>query len=681
MGVPSFYRWLVNRYPKVVETAKEDASEPNPNGFELDNLYLDMNGIVHPCFHPEDTEAEEIKLRRKFEMEGKVVHPKFESEVSDSNVITPGTVFMQKLSCALEYYIHLKLNKDILWKGIKVILSDANVPGEGEHKIMSFIRLQRNLPGYDPNTRHCLYGLDADLIMLALATHEVHFYILREGGIDLLIAVYKSEFKSMGGHLIDTAKMKEKKAAYIKAKSVERFIVALGSYEERIFQKRYKLRQRRLQRMSREMLQSVSLYDDQHDGNTICDSVVSMKSERDNGYSGTLDVELVDKNTKELNRELTEIIRKNSDIFREGVVDTDKHGVVPCIGKYSSYKLEFKITNKGFQFKSWVSLVGKPGITKKNFTPNTRPRWKSNAKKLYFPYHYAPFASDVKVPSFSDITFKIGTPFKPFNQLMGVLPPRSAHALPTPYGRLMTLEESKIIDFYPNEFDIDMDGKRFMWQEDESRRNDTTFNKIFVRQTHDMGVQISLLNHRSCDLSKKGRMEVKEPIKGGGMNGFLCPRENRSGVGVFASPVKGVDDVLVDNVVSAIFINPDFHEHIPKPLEGVNFPLSTLTESDIEKRPLWHEYEHQIKCYGENQSLEVAFRSTGTGWRGRGVPSEVEAPCVRTVNQGLGHGRMGGLSPMEPRFGTSHEVGRKANTNKKRPLSQENTESFVEKDG
>ncbi|XP_013788012.2 5'-3' exoribonuclease 1-like, partial [Limulus polyphemus] len=98
----------------------------------------------------------------------------------DSNCITPGTEFMVKLQKQLKYFVSMKISTDKRWQGIRVYLSGHETPGEGEHKIMDFIRYEKSQPGYDANTRHCLYGLDADLIMLGLCSHELHFSLLRE---------------------------------------------------------------------------------------------------------------------------------------------------------------------------------------------------------------------------------------------------------------------------------------------------------------------------------------------------------------------------------------------------------------------------------------------------------------------------------------------------------------------
>lgn len=215
-----------------------DSTRPNPSGLETDNLYIDMNGIIHPCSHPEvgpqPTSEEDMyenvcnyidrlirvvrprkllylaidgvaprakmnqqrsrrfrsaqearehaqleeNIRQELQAAGQAVPPC--KKPWDSNVITPGTPFMLNLATYVRFYIRKRISTDKAWKNLVVIFSDASIPGEGEHKIMEHIRLQRSQPGYNPNTVHVLHGLDADLIMLALATHEMYFYILRE---------------------------------------------------------------------------------------------------------------------------------------------------------------------------------------------------------------------------------------------------------------------------------------------------------------------------------------------------------------------------------------------------------------------------------------------------------------------------------------------------------------------
>jgi 5'-3' exoribonuclease 2 len=216
MGVPAFFKWLTLRYPQVVCDAIEEVNsgydineflkskyDTNKSMPEIDNLYLDMNGIIHPCCHPTDraqpdTEeemfnavfdytdklisiikpkkliyfavdgvaprakmnqqrsrrfraAQEAMEKKKKESEllsewmskGLQVPEKKDKKSFDSNVITPGTPFMEKLTKSLQFYISHRLQHSGLWKGVTVIFSDSSVPGEGEHKILEFIRLQR----------------------------------------------------------------------------------------------------------------------------------------------------------------------------------------------------------------------------------------------------------------------------------------------------------------------------------------------------------------------------------------------------------------------------------------------------------------------------------------------------------------------------------------------------------
>lgn len=72
--------------------------------------------MQHVCLQ----EKEEDRLREEFAKEGIHIPKKDPAHVWDSNTITPGTAFMHRLSIALQYYVHQRLNNDPAWRNIMV---------------------------------------------------------------------------------------------------------------------------------------------------------------------------------------------------------------------------------------------------------------------------------------------------------------------------------------------------------------------------------------------------------------------------------------------------------------------------------------------------------------------------------------------------------------------------------
>uniref|UniRef100_A0A383WG32 Uncharacterized protein n=1 Tax=Tetradesmus obliquus TaxID=3088 RepID=A0A383WG32_TETOB len=244
MGVPGLFSFLRRRYPQICRpTEKRREGQPRSDSDTTDNLYIDMNHIIHSCTHayvakdrPEGLSRQqqlggmaaylealldllqprrvvliavdgvaprakmnqqrtrrflsahisdiadgiEREVRREMlsEAGGAIVIP--EVTRFDSNIITPGTDFMTELAQWLRQWAADKAANDPRFKHTTFIISDASEPGEGEHKVMKFVRHLKAQPGYDPATRHVVYGQDADLLLLALLCHEPYFKVMRE---------------------------------------------------------------------------------------------------------------------------------------------------------------------------------------------------------------------------------------------------------------------------------------------------------------------------------------------------------------------------------------------------------------------------------------------------------------------------------------------------------------------
>jgi 5'-3' exonuclease/20S proteasome alpha/beta subunit len=692
MGVPKFFRWLSERYPKILQ---RQTFLPNPETHEryfpgkalddplispdplstcglppeIDRLYIDCNGIIHGCSHNNgkstgvseevifanvvyyldrvisdivrptelvylaiDGVAPRAKLNqqraRRYrggteELELSVydaytdrksdgsdpqslddnnnnnitngmLESFFEKRKSgkveatdDDNIskegnedefhpscITPGTEFFAKCIDYLEYWVQYKISTDPKWKNLKVYFSGPNVPGEGEHKIMEFMRQERARPDYNPNLRHAIMGQDADLILLSLITHEPNLCILREkiifgqkqrsiltsmglevytqnchfewlhmsvlrdylmfefetapaipkssfnlentiddfvfltfivgndflphmpaidigdGAFDLIFVIYKKHRKmwrygSKNPYLTDSGKI-------VCGKRLEAFLRDLGAHESTYYQGKRQLATADRERMQnkapksnfteflpsqdaielkeesdrakyREMMQSQKFSDEsvRKIKPVLSDSALPLttrfqpeEEELDEGIfsrlSGLLKDSLSDNDVK--NEE-----RKDSSHAVANIDDQDLKGRY----YYDKFQLTpFDVESHRALRKSYVQGL----IWNLKYYFEGCPSW-----DWYYPYHYGPMLTDVVgiQQYLKEIRFgekNRGKPLKPFEQLMGCLPPSSANLLPEPYRPLMTDADSPLSKFYPRSFLIDMNGKRFPWE-------------------------------------------------------------------------------------------------------------------------------------------------------------------------------------------------------------------------
>ncbi|KAJ8099407.1 XRN 5'-3' exonuclease N-terminus-domain-containing protein [Lipomyces tetrasporus] len=738
-NVPALFRWLSRKYPKIISPVIEepdvviddvsypaDYSRPNPNG-ELDNLYLDMNGIVHPCSHPEnrpppatedemmlevfkytdrvvsmarprkvlmvavdgvaprakmnqqrsrrfrsardakDKDQQNARMLEEMEAKGKAIDDSIKEKRSwDTNVITPGTPFMDKLATAIRYWTIYKLNSDPGWKELKVIISDASVPGEGEHKIMEFVRSQRQSPHHNPNTTHAIYGLDADLIMLGLATHEPYFRVLREdvffqdraprlchicgqqghiaaqctgeakvkngqfderapnavekkpfiwlhvnilreylelelyvprlpfkfdleraiddwvfmcffvgndflphipsleireNGIDILINIWRRGLSSMGGYLTTDGT--------VNLRSTEVLLRSLGAQEDQIFRRRRENDLRRVENQKRRKLESGGNGYKNSAGAPVTPVVrrnqvdigpkslptdiplftpkgvaIGMGSSNGAAPSGTTKTitsmaGVATYNADQANKSAASFLKaqllakkgaapqspSSANSIEETASATTATSVtsaeLPVTPDLTSKKRKAdeeaddetdgsagkkrKADNNGSGVATPAAddeesssedddaiRFWEPGYKNRYYsqkfktqTPEQMDSIRKDVVRSYiegvswvllyyyqgcpswtwfYPYHYAPFASDFSDIADMEIKFSLGEPFRPYEQLMGVLPAASSHTLPPVLRTLMTDGDSEIIDFYPEEFPIDMNGKKMSWQ-------------------------------------------------------------------------------------------------------------------------------------------------------------------------------------------------------------------------
>jgi len=285
----------------------------------------------------------------------------------------------------------------------------------------------------------------------------------------------------------------------------------------------------------------------------------------------------------------------------------------------------------------------------------------------YFPYHYAPFASDFVNIGDLGTSFDKGTkPFCPMEQLMSVFPAASKQFLPPSWQTLMDDPDSPIIDFYPVDFKVDLNGKRYAWQGVallpfvDERRLLTTLQEVYPNLTDREQQRNSLGNDRlfvgkrsaSVDflsaLYEGGRaaeaVELQDPKLMFGIRGTLwCDNHAVMNGHTYHSPLPQCEDFRNNGAVSMLFRDPQYEPNYvfeAKMLKGAKIPEKTLKPDDFNRRFPGESYPPQLGFTRDsghrptNPSAAIRHIRSGIG-----PYSQVAPPVPRPPPLMSGYGR------------------------------------------
>jgi len=427
------------------------------------------------------------------------IEEKKPSSLWNSASLSPGTSIMQKIANGLKSAAKKKKFMD---GKIIVIVDDTNIPGEGEHKILKFIRYIKDI-----NDKVCIYSPDADVIILSWQlkgnvyvmqtldrTKEEHRELYSDKDVKEIIfsiTKYRESLKKDFGEFkeIDDMNLSQDltfltffigndfvKPIYFMKSTNKYALTTIVNIYKRILKKYintdrpYLVEIRKNDNESYPLVNQDFMVDIFHELSNMEDS--RMKTH----HSKVL--EKMDKTlepTEESYESQTAAFEhepyylptnpfSDPDLFK--IIDYNEPKNV-WNQQYYTYFFGINPENP-LEFRNYKRLVCKTYLQSLayclRYYLTGLPSW-----NWYYPFRVAPMPSDIlyfmkDMPKNLDFNFEMGEPYHPIEQLAMILPPHGIDILPRSIRSLITSENSPLTPYYPIDFEVDkVFGEKFIY--------------------------------------------------------------------------------------------------------------------------------------------------------------------------------------------------------------------------